>query len=203
MTIAYPLSVPDKTKIKRVTLTADVRVGVLESPWTFAAQVQALQGQRFVAEVTLCSMARPDAEKWIAWVAKLNGRQGTFYLGDPTARNPRGSNPGQVHLLTGNKGDQSIVIEGYMANAQGVLLAGDYITIGNYLYKVLDDVNMNASSQASIDVWPAMRYSYPTGFSIQVVDTFSTFRLVTNTNILHATAEDLISEVSFTCTEAL
>ncbi|WP_133125796.1 hypothetical protein [Thalassospira marina] len=54
---------------------------------------------------------------------------------------------------------------GWTANVSGILLAGDYIGLGDgadaRMYRVLRDVDSDAGGKASIDIWP--RINVPPG----------------------------------------
>lgn len=91
MSIIYPLALPPGNAIAKVRLTARSIVGLSQSPFTGAQQVQAFPGQWFEAELALKPLGRAEAELWNAWRLKLNGRQGTFLLGDPAGTRPRGT----------------------------------------------------------------------------------------------------------------
>jgi hypothetical protein len=60
--------------------------------------------------------------------------------------------------------------KGWTPYAAGVLLVGDYIQGGYWLYRVLDDVNADDSGNAVIPIWPSIREqpystSGPAGFT--------------------------------------
>jgi hypothetical protein len=100
MAITYPLSLPSHTGIRGVELRATNAVTVERSPFTFSSQVQASAGQMWQADVTLPPMKRADAEQWIAWLVSLRGQLGTFTMGDPLCKTPRGTAlGGRVNLL--------------------------------------------------------------------------------------------------------
>jgi hypothetical protein len=98
--ITYPLSLPSHTGIRSVELRATNAVAYSRSPFTFAGQAFAYPGQMWQADVTLPPMKRADAEQWIAWLVSLRGQLGTFTMGDPLCKTPRGTAlGGRVNLL--------------------------------------------------------------------------------------------------------
>ena len=100
MAITYPLSLPSHTGIRSVELRATNAVAYSRSPFTFAGQAFAYPGQMWQADVTLPPMKRADAEQWIAWLVSLRGQLGTFTMGDPLCKTPRGTAlGGRVNLL--------------------------------------------------------------------------------------------------------
>ena len=91
MAIAYPLSIPTAIGIEQIELRANNVVAVSESPFTFVQQTVVHSGQRWEASVTIPPVRRDLAEPWIAFLLSLQGRRGTFLLGDPNMATPRGS----------------------------------------------------------------------------------------------------------------
>lgn len=91
MAISYPLSLPTQAGIASVALRAANVVALAQSPFTYRQQVFKHPGERWEATVTLPNMERPNAESWLAFLLSLKGQTGTFLLGDPANRVPRGT----------------------------------------------------------------------------------------------------------------
>ena len=94
MTITYPLVPPSVPGIRTSRLTANNIVAAATSPFTAEEEIQAFDGQWWSLEVGLPPMRRVLAEPWLSFLIGLGGRRGTFLMGDPDARAPRGSAPG-------------------------------------------------------------------------------------------------------------
>jgi hypothetical protein len=187
MAITYPLTFPTHTGIIGVNIVARNVIGVTASPFTFAQQVQKFQGARWEADVSLPPMKRDDAEIWIAFFMKLYGVYGSFLLGDPNAATPQGSAATTAGTPVVNGGSQTgneLAIDGLPASATGYLKAGDYIQLGSgstaKLHKVLDDVDTNASGEATLTIWPDLRSSPADGASVVVSNAKGVFRLTTS-----------------------
>jgi hypothetical protein len=132
-------------------------------------------------------MSRADAEEWISFLLKLNGQYGTFLLGDPNGATPRGSaasTPGTPVVNGSGQTGGELSIDGLPTSATGYLKAGDYIQLGSgtalQLYKVLNDVDSNASGQATLDIWPNLRNSPQDGSTVIVSNAKGAFRLSSN-----------------------
>ena len=186
MAITYPLSLPTITGIRAIRITAKNSVGVSTSPFSYTQQVYKHQGQRWQAEVALPAMTRAEAEEWFSFLVKLNGQYGTFLLGDPHSA-PRGSaatTPGTPVVNGASQTGGTLAIDGLPASATGYLKAGDYIQLGAgataKLHKVLNDVDSNASGEATLDIWPDLRSSPNNDATVVVSDAVGTFRLSTN-----------------------
>lgn len=187
MAITYPLTFPSHTGVRAVNLIARNVVGQTQSPFTYTQQVQKGQGQRWEADITLPPMKRENAEQWISFFVKLNGFYGTFLMGDPNAATPRGSAATAAGTPVVNGASQTgtdLNIDGLPASKIGYLKAGDYIQLGASstakLYKVLDDVNSNASGEATLTLWPDLRSSPADDATVVVSNAVGLFRLNTN-----------------------
>ena len=156
MAETYPLTLPTHTGVSQVEITASNVVAISESPFTLSQQVVRHAGERWSAVVTIPPVKRVDAEYWNSFFLRLRGKFGTFLLGDPSSATPRGSasaTPGTPLVNGGSQTGNELNIDGLPTSVTGYLLAGDYIQLGSgstaRLYKVLQDVNSNASGEAT------------------------------------------------------
>jgi len=188
MAITYPLSLPTTIGIGQIELRASNVVGVSESPFTYKQQVVQHQGQRWEASIQIPPVRKDLAEPWVAFLLSLQGRRGTFLLGDPNMAAPRGSaasTPG-TPLVDGalSIGDSEITIDGLPASATGYLKAGDYIQLGSAgtstLHKVLADVDSDGTGEATVDIWPSVRRVVANDEAVVVSNTKGLFRLAAN-----------------------
>lgn len=186
MAETYPIN-PPSSGIARVSLIARSVVAVAESPFSYAQQVYKHQGQRWEADITLVPMKLEDAEAWASFLLRLRGRYGTFLLGDPNGSTPRGSastNAGTPVVNGASQTGETLNIDGCPASATAYLKAGDYIQLGSsataQLYKVLEDVDTNASGEATLNIFPNLRSSPSDNASVAVSNARGLFRLTTN-----------------------
>ena len=186
MAISYPLSLPTSIGIAQIEFRAANAVAVSRSPFTYSTQVHAYSGQSWQADVTLPSIRRDLAEEWVAWLISLKGQLGTFYLGDPNAVTPRGSARDTDTILVNGatSSGNTLAIDDAPASQTGYLKAGDYMQVGTgtsrQLFKVLADVNTNASGQATVDIWPDVRTTIANNSAVTVENTKGIFRLASN-----------------------
>lgn len=176
MAISYPLSLPS-TDIAQVRLVANSMVGISQSPFTAVQQVYKYTGQYWEADISLPPMKRAVAEYWISFLLKLNGSYGTFLLGDPNGATPRGVATGTPLVKGANQTGSDLITDGWTTSTTGILKAGDYIQIGNYLHKVLDDVNSDSSGNATLTLFPDLRTSPADNTTITVNSAKGLFRL--------------------------
>ena len=209
MAETYPLSLPTHTGIASLNWAAENRVAVTESPFTLSQQVIKHAGQRWSGTYSLPAMKREDAEVWNAFLLRLDGSFGTFLMGDPIAATPRGSaasTPGTPVVNGADQTGHELAIDGLPASATGYLKAGDYIQLGSgssaKLHKVLEDVDSNASGEATLNIWPDLRSSPSDDATVAVSNAKGVFRLVDNT-INWDIGSNSFYSISFAFVEAL
>jgi len=187
MAITYPLSFPT-SGIANINLMARNVISATSSPFNLKQQIHKHAGARWEADITLPPMKRAQAEVWISFFMKLYGSYGTFTMGDPNGATPRGSASTTAGTPVVNGASQTggeLAIDGLPTSETGYLLAGDYIQLGTgagaQLYKVLEDVDTNASGEATVAIWPDLRSSPADNATVVVSNAVGLFRLGTNT----------------------
>jgi len=186
MAISYPLSLPTTIGIAEIELRAVNAVALSRSPFTFASQAHEYAGKMWQADVTIPPVRRDLAEAWVTFLLSLKGQVGTFYLGDPNAKTPQGSARDSDTILVDGavSSGSTIAIDSAPVSTTDYLKAGDYIHIGSgtsrQLFKVLNDVDTDATGSATIDVWPNVRTSISDNSSVSVENTQGVFRLAAN-----------------------
>ena len=177
MAISYPVALPTHTGIAQIELRAVNAVAYSQSPFTFAGQAHAYQGQMWQADVSLPPMHTADAEQWLGFLLSLRGRFGTFLLGDPLRTSLRGT--ATAATITGSAGDNTVSAT---VTAGQTLLAGDYIQLGSgstaTLHKVL--VNYTGTGSATdLEIWPGLRVDRSSA-TATLTNTKGVFRLSSN-----------------------
>jgi hypothetical protein len=172
MSISYPLTPPGALRVAKLTLTARAVVGVAESPFTLEQQVYTHPGQGWMAEVYCPPLLRANAEQVLAFLLALNGRQGTFYLGDSAATTPRGTIAGSATCYgTQTAAGTTLTLTGHT----GTLAVGDWLQISTSLYKVTQ-----VNSAGNVDVWPRLRSAHAGGTAITYNSAKGVFRLTSS-----------------------
>lgn len=184
MAITYPLSTPTSIGYAEITLSALDAVAVSESPFSYKQQVFQHPGQRWSASVSIPPVGRQLAEPWVAFLLALNGRAGTFLLGDPLCTSPQGEGGGTVTVNGADQTGATLDITGATVSQTDWLKAGDYIQLGagstSRLHKVLQDVDTDGSGNATLDIWPDLRESPANGLLVTLTDCKGVFRLSSN-----------------------
>jgi len=186
MAITYPLTLPTTPDFNGSAFSMTHFVAMVRSEFTGQTQAQAHQGALWRASLSLPPMKRPAAEPYIAALMSLNGRLGTFFLGDPLGRTARGSLLGTPLVNGASQTGLELITDGWTVSSNGVLLPGDYIQLGSgaltRLYKVMKQVDADGSGNATIDIQPRLRESPADGEALIFSNTKGTFRLASNTN---------------------
>jgi len=203
MAISFPLNLPTNVSPKRVTIAALNQVGVTSSPFTFQTQVQQHAGQQWVVEVTLPPLTDDQVGQWQAFLLSLNGAFGTFRVGDIIKSSPKGSAPGTPLVNGASQSGSELVTDGWTASQPGILLAGDYINLGNDLHMILKDVNSDSGGNATLDIWPSLRSSPADDLAITTVNTKGTFRLTEARQDISVADERRVFLISFAGIEAI
>ena len=205
MAITYPVAFPS-IGIKSMNIRAVSVVGASQSPFTGQQQVYKHQGQWWEAEVTLPPMKRDEAEQIAAFLLKLNGRYGTFTLGDPANTAPRGVGTGLPVVNGGSQTGGELITDGWTESTAGILKAGDWIQLGSgsatRLHKVLNDVTSDGSGNATLDIWPNLRSSPSDNAQITVISPKGQWRLSSN-EVQYSIDEASLYGITFACVEAL
>lgn len=199
MTISYPLTFPT-SGVKSIQITQVNGTASYVNPFTGEAQYQTYTKQFWMASLSLVTLNRAGAAEWQAFLAKLQGRKGTFLMGDPDASTPRGTPAGTPLVKGASQTGNSLITDGWTPSAANVLLAGDYIQIDSHLYMVLSDVTADGSGDATLDIWPRLRDDAIDNAAIVTTGAKGLWRLDTN-DVTWSTDVYGYYTLSFTCRE--
>ncbi len=206
MPITYPLSLPTSLGPSQIELRGTHATVISRSPFTYQSQVQAYTGQLWSATVTIPPCPRSIAEDWITFLLSLKGSYGTFLLGDPNGKTPRGTPTGTPLVVGAGQTGSTLNIDGCTNSVTGWLKAGDYIQIGTgssaQLYKVLTQVNTSGTGTATLDIWPNLRTSPADNAAIITSNCVGKFRLSRNTAEWNIDNRSFYG-ITFDCEEAL
>jgi len=183
MAISFPVSVPSVGDIVDTRFSMIDAVGVGESPYTFSQEVYEHPGKRWAIEVQLAPMLRADAEEWVAFLASLRGRRGTFLLGDRAGATARGTPTGSPLVNGASQTGGTLITDGW-TNGTAILKLGDWIQLGttstSRLHKVIQAANSDGSGNATLELWPGPRTAPADNAVITVASTKSVWRLAEN-----------------------
>jgi hypothetical protein len=206
MAVSFPLNLPTTptaSGIDGFSLRLMESVAMLRSPWSFATQVQEHTGQLWACDVSIAPCQRAKAEPWVGFLESLKGPVGTFLMGDPWGKNPRGTATGTPLVNGGSQTGETLLTKGWTINITGILKAGDYIQIGQRLYKVKQDANSDGSGNATLEIRPRLRESPANNTSIITASPKGLFRLNSVEVPLFDLDIERIYSIAFTAVEAI
>lgn len=206
MAITYPVSFPSSIGLANINIRARNVVGISSSPFTGQQQVYKHQGQWWEMEVSMPAMKRDDAEQVAAFLLKMNGKYGTFLLGDKANTVPRGVGTGTPLVYGASQTGDQLITDGWTPSTTGILKAGDWIQLGSgsttRLHKVLDDVTSDASGIATLNIFPNLRQSPADNAQVSISSPKGQWRLASN-DTEFSIDEASIYGITFACVEAL
>jgi len=184
MAISYPVSFPKVIRegvaisASEISLSMVTATSKTNSIFTFDERIQVSDGQRWRLSVSLpASLPRDQAKPWIAFLASLNGVEGTFYFSDHSELEPSGIGGGTPQVNNSGQTGSDLDIKGLIPDTLGILKAGDYFSINNNLYMALSDLDSNALGNGTLDIWPYITNAYADNTPIQFTEPTGTFRL--------------------------
>ena len=196
MTISYPLTMPTTPAFQTQNWSLQRAVGVSESPFTGVQQTVEFDYAKWKAVVQLPPQRRDTAQSWIAFLTKLHGRRGTFFLGDADQKTPRGSVSGTITIGTSASiGDTIITL-----SSNAGFKAGDMIQVGtgsaSRLYMIVAD-----QENANVQIEPKIKTAASAGTTVTYTNPVGIFRL--DSNIVNWDTNQIsIYGISFACSEA-
>lgn len=194
---------PAGIKILGVQITAREAVGSRTSPLNFRQEIQVFPGQILSMQVDFRNHDPDDGSRLEAFLLKLRGGAGRFRFGDPFHSQPMGKARGAPIVVSAVAGGQTLTTSNWMPNHPSQLLAGDYLQLGERLYRVLDDVASDASGNATLTVWPNLRGSYDAGTALKLRNPTGLWRLASPENVFQRQAVGQRHLTSMQCVEAL
>jgi hypothetical protein len=184
MAVSYPLSFTGLRNPRSIVIRKRSAVGMAASTFTYQAQVYAWAGQMWEADIALPPMARAEAEAWIAALISLNGREGSFLLGDLANTSTRGIGTGTPLVNGAGQTGYDLITDGWTAGQTGIMRAGDWFQLGtasgSQLYKVVVDANSDGGGNATLTIWPKLRSSPAENAALTVTGARGRFMLASN-----------------------
>jgi len=205
MAITYPLAFPSQC-VNEITIRARTIVGFNASPFTGQQQVYKHQGQWWESEMSFPPMKREKAEEVAAFLMKLNGRYGTFLMGDPANTSPSGIATGTPLVNGSGQTGNELITDGWTPNTANIMKAGDWIQLGagatSRLYKVLDDANSDGTGTATLTLFPSLRSSPADNSTVVIQNPVGQWRLSTN-DIDYTIQTGQFYGITLACMEAI
>ena len=155
------LSLPiiSRTAPSFMTFSLQPNSAVFESPMNRSVQTSELPGARWNAAFGWNSLQDGDARVYKAWLNKLSGMTGRFYLYDATHPTPAGTAQGTPLVNGASQTGRTIITDGWTPNQSTLLLPGDYIGIGSQLFVVTAPAASDSGGNATLSIEAPLRTS--------------------------------------------
>lgn len=176
---------------------------------------------RWTARYELPPMTRAEAEPWIAFLSRMNGRTGRFYGYDPAHATAQGTLLGTPIISGANQTGNTLVTTGWTPGTAPILAIGDYIgwttaNGGREMHKVgtaataggtllynagVYDSGGYGYGEASIDIVPEIRESPTNGTALLVTNVRCVMRLKGDEEAAWDVDETLVYDLAFEAEE--
>lgn len=160
-----------------------------------------MQGQLWEFDVDFPVMTREQAEPWAAFFAALNSQEGSFYFGPCIGKAPRGVATGSPKVKGADQIGNDILTDGWTPGITGIIKKGDWLQIGNHLYKSLTDINSDGAGEATLTLFPKLRPSTADNAVIITSNPVGVFYLTTTPE--WDTDVNRVFGIKFSATESL
>lgn len=148
-----------------------------ESPLSRAVQTMEMPGARWVVSFTLPSLNAADAAAMRAFLARLRGEAGRFYLHNMSQTRPRGIATGTPLVAGAGQSGTSLTTDGWTPSQAGILKAGDFIGLNGELKMVVADCDSDATGAATVVFEPPLRSSPADNAAIVLSKPTAVFKL--------------------------
>lgn len=145
------------------------------SPLSGSVQTVEMPGAKWKVGFLLENLVESDSATFQAFMVKLRGRAGRFYLHNFARPTPRGTLTGTPLVMGAAQTGNTLIIDGCAVGA--TLLAGDFFGVNGELKMVVADAAANGSGQMTLTLEPPLRSSPADNAAITLVQPTATFML--------------------------
>ena len=151
MAITFPITLPSTPGPSSVEWLPDSAVSAARRPYNHQGFVYDWGGKIRSVKVTYPPMQLAEAKAWQAALYSLNGGTGTFYLSDTVGSAGLGTVSGTPLVNGSSQTGTDLITDGWGTGDN--VYAGDWISIDNQLYTILEDVTESSGSMI-LTLWP-------------------------------------------------
>ena len=146
-----------------------------QSPLSGAVQTVELPGARWKASFLMENLTEADSALLQAFLVRLRGRAGRFYLYNFARDKPRGTQGGTPLVKGAGQSGTTLIIDGCTVGA--TLLAGDYFEVNGELKMVVASATANGSGEMTLTIEPPLRASPADNATVTLIQPKAVFML--------------------------
>ena len=165
------------------TMRAVATVGIGESPFTLQAQKQVFNANRWEIDLEYPPITDAStAAELEAFIMQLNGQENTTLVPNFDRPTPIGIGTGTPLVNGASQTGESLITDGWTVSQTGILAAGDYIQVENYMYMVVTSSDSDGSGNSTLSIRPELKSSPANNAPIVVAYPATLCRLAANVN---------------------
>lgn len=173
-----------------------------ESPLNKSVQTSELPGARWKSKFGWNNLTDADARLIKAWLNKLSGRAGRFYLGDSTHPVPAGTALGTPLVKGASQTGRTLLTDGWTANQSNLLLPGDYFSVGSQLCVITAPIASNGTGEATLQFEAPLRAAPADNLAIITTNPKCTMLLIDDSQDNFPFTERNVTSITIECLEA-
>jgi len=160
----------------------------VQNDFDLSRNIASAPAARWESAFRLPSTTRDQLSNWLGFLAGLRGSYGSFYWGPSVAGDPSGamaSDGGSPLIKDAGAalavGDTVLTVDGFTAGAvTGFAKTGDWFEVDDYLYRLTEDSNKNASGEVTFTFQPPLKTAPADNAPVTVTSPKGVFRLKMN-----------------------
>ena len=129
------------------------------SPLSRTSQTLELPGSHWTTTLRFNRLTEDDQRTMMAFLVRLRGEAGRFYLYDHSLPTPRGIATGTPLVDGASQIGNTLNTKDWTVGQTGIMKAGDWFTVNNELKMMTEDVNSDGSGLATLTFEPPLRAS--------------------------------------------
>jgi len=196
----FPTLTRSAATITRFSLIANTQT--FTSPLNKSVQTSELPGARWKASVTWSNLVEADARAMKAFLARLRGMAGRFYLYDHSHPMPSGTAAGTPLVKGASQTGNTLNTDGWTANQSGLLLPGDYLGVNGQMVMVTEPASADSGGNATITFEAPLRSSPADNLGIVTYQPTCTMMLIDDEQDQIEFDPERRPSVSIQCVEA-
>jgi hypothetical protein len=148
------------------------------SPLNKTTQTSELPGARWQFTLTWQNLSQSDSRILAAWIRKLTGAAGRFYMWDMQHPTPSGTAAGTGLVKGGSQTGRTLLTDGWTANQSGLFLPGDYVGVNGELKCITATIAADSGGNATLQFEPPLRSSPADNAPLTITKPTCVMRLV-------------------------